>query len=170
MTPVVTSLDSDPCGDMSRPLLCARPPFPIAGWTSLPGYLKRRFNSICPSGMNYLTYCTSFYSPRVLLIASSHSPHPESWCRLPSPQPPESWDPVTDTHPAPPFPLPSWFRPSAILSETPANGLRPSPSLSFVLQREWSYDVLLRWLFIFLRTKSSLLSMTYTRYTGVKIV
>ncbi|XP_060144245.1 testis-expressed protein 26 [Globicephala melas] len=94
----------------------------------------------------------------------------ESWCRLPSPQPPESWDPVTDTHPASPFPLPSCFRPSAILSETPANGLRPSPSLTFVLQREWSYDVLLRWLFIFLRTKSSLLSMAYTRYTGVKIV
>ena len=58
---------------------------------------------------------------------------------------------------------------SEVLFKTPANRPHPSQSLSFMLQREWFFfKGLLRWLFISLKMKSSLLNMTYTTYTGVR--
>lgn len=122
---------SDPCGDVSRPLLCPWPPFLIAGWTSLPGY----FNSLLvpsPPASRVMEVC---YQPPLHIS----------------------------------IPTAVLVQTSAVLFKTPANHPHPSQSLSFMLQRErFFFKGLLRWLFISLKTNSSLLNMTYTTYTGVR--
>ena len=166
---------SDPCGDLiwQWPLwwcvqTCSVSLTSISNcWLDLsPWIFQQELQFNMPPVEWFISNCGSFFLS-VFLIASSHSCHPESWPHLP----PASR--VKEVCYQPPLhisvPTAVLVQASAVLFKTLANCPHPSQSLSFMLQREWLFfKGLLRWLFISLKTNSSLLNMTYTTYTGVR--